>query len=152
MADKADVVVFPPALVAGSALLGFTLQRVAPARALPRRAARILGVGLTAPAVALGIAAVREMRKARTPLDVREPTTAVVTTGIFAYTRNPIYLSMMLLYLGIASLRNSLWLWLLAAPTAGALQVGVIAREEAYLERKFGPEYLAYKARVRRWL
>ncbi len=59
---------------------------------------------------------------------------------------------MMLLYQGIASLRNSLWLWLLAAPTAGALQVGVIAREEAYLERKFGPEYLAYKARVRRWL
>jgi protein-S-isoprenylcysteine O-methyltransferase Ste14 len=152
MADRADVAVFPPALVGGSVLLGFVLQRVAPEPVLPKGVARVLGVALTASAVAVVCAAFRELRKARTTIDVREPTTAVVTTGIYAYTRNPIYLGMILMHLGIGSLRNSRWHWLLAIPTAAALQAGVIAREEAYLERKFGGEYVDYKARVRRWL
>jgi protein-S-isoprenylcysteine O-methyltransferase Ste14 len=152
MADRADVAVFPPALVAGSALLGFVLQKVAPKTVLPKGLARGLGVALTATSLVVVISAFRELRKARTPIDVREPTTAVVTTGIYAYTRNPIYLGLMLMYLGIGSLRNSRWHWLLALPTAVVLQVGVIAREEGYLERKFGAEYLEYKNRVRRWL
>jgi protein-S-isoprenylcysteine O-methyltransferase Ste14 len=152
MADHADVAVVPPALVAGSVLLGFVLQKVAPNPVLPKRVRRGLGLALTVSAFAVAFSALRELREAHTPFDVREPTTAVVTTGIYAYTRNPLYLAMMMLYLGIGSLRNSRWHWLLALPTAVALQVAVIAREEAYLERKFGAEYLDYKARVRRWI
>jgi protein-S-isoprenylcysteine O-methyltransferase Ste14 len=152
MADHADVAVVPPALVAGSVLLGFALQKVAPNPVLPKRVRRGLGLALTVSAFAVAFSALRELREAHTPFDVREPTTAVVTTGIYAYTRNPLYLAMMMLYLGIGSLRNSRWHWLLALPTAVALQVAVIAREEAYLERKFGAEYLDYKARVRRWI
>jgi protein-S-isoprenylcysteine O-methyltransferase Ste14 len=152
MADHADVAVVPPALVAGSVLLGFVLQKVAPNPVLPKRVRRGLGLALTVSALAVAFSALRALRKAHTPFDVREPTTAVVTTGIYAYTRNPLYLAMMMLYLGIGSLRNSRWHWLLALPTAVALQVAVIAREEAYLERKFGAEYLDYKARVRRWI
>jgi protein-S-isoprenylcysteine O-methyltransferase Ste14 len=152
MADHADVAVVPPALVAGSMLLGFVLQKVAPNPVLPKRVRRGLGLALTVSAFAVAFSALRELREAHTPFDVREPTTAVVTTGIYAYTRNPLYLAMMMLYLGIGSLRNSRWHWLLALPTAVALQVAVIAREEAYLERKFGAEYLDYKARVRRWI
>lgn len=152
MADHADVAVVPPALVAGSVLLGFALQKVAPKAVLPKRVRRGLGLALTVSALAVAFSALRALREAHTPFDVREPTTAVVTTGIYAYTRNPLYLAMMMLYLGIGSLRNSRWHWLLALPTAVALQVAVIAREEAYLERKFGAEYLDYKARVRRWI
>jgi protein-S-isoprenylcysteine O-methyltransferase Ste14 len=152
MADHADIAVVPPALVAGSVLLGFVLQKVAPNPVLPKRVRRGLGLALTVSAFAVAFSALRELREAHTPFDVREPTTAVVTTGIYAYTRNPLYLAMMMLYLGIGSLRNSRWHWLLALPTAVALQVAVIAREETYLERKFGAEYLDYKAHVRRWI
>jgi protein-S-isoprenylcysteine O-methyltransferase Ste14 len=152
MADRADVAVFPPVLVGGSALLAFVLQRVAPKPILPQSVARALGLALTTAGVAVAGAAFRELHKAHTPLDVREPTTAVVTTGIYSCTRNPIYLGLMLMYLGIGSLRNSGWHWLLALPTAAALQAGVIAREEAYLERKFGADYVDYRRRVPRWL
>ena len=152
MADRADVAVFPPALVGGSALLAFVLQRVAPRRVLPAGIARVLGVALTTSSVALALAAFRQFHMAHTPFDVREPTTAVVTSGVYAYTRNPMYLAMMLMYVGIGSLANSRWHWLLAPPTAVALQLAVIAREEAYLERKFGAEYVNYKQHVRRWL
>jgi protein-S-isoprenylcysteine O-methyltransferase Ste14 len=152
MADRADVAVFPPALFGGSLLLGFVLQRLAPRPVLPKGIARVVGVALTASAIGVMGAALRELRKARTTIDVREPTTAVVKTGIYAHTRNPIYLGMILIHFGIGSLRNSGWHLLLAIPAAAALQAGVIAREEAYLERKFGGEYVDYKARVRRWI
>jgi protein-S-isoprenylcysteine O-methyltransferase Ste14 len=152
MPDNAGVPVFPPALVGGSLLLGFALQRVAPQRAFPRGVACVLGAGLTASAIAVAFAGIRELRKADTPIDVREPTRTVVTTGIYAYTRNPLYLALLLMELGIGSLRNSRWHWLLALPTAALLQRLVIAPEEAYLERKFDGTYIDYKSRVRRWL
>ena len=152
MADSADVAVFPPALVGGSILLAFVLQAIAPKRVLPQPAARVAGIALTASALAVGFAAFRELRNAHTTIDVREPTTTVVTTGVYAYTRNPIYLGMILLYFGVGALRNSRWHWFLAIPTAAVLQTAVIAREEAYLERKFGATYVDYKSRVRRWL
>ncbi|HYZ15343.1 MAG TPA: isoprenylcysteine carboxylmethyltransferase family protein [Candidatus Acidoferrum sp.] len=152
MADNADVAVFPPALVGGSLLLAFGLQRIAPMRIFPRGVARALGAGLTASAIAVAVAGFRELRNADTPIDVREPTRTVVTTGIYGYTRNPLYLGLLLMYLGLGSLRNSGWHWLLAAPTAAVLQMAVIAREEAYLERKFDGTYVDYKTRVRRWL
>lgn len=151
MADRADVPVFPPGLVAGSLVLAFALQRVAPKRAFPQRVSPVLGSALMASALAVGFAGFRELRRAETPIDVREPTRTVVTTGIYAYTRNPLYLGLLLMYLGIGSLANSRWHWLLALPTAAALQRVVIAREEAYLERKFDGTYVDYKRRVRRW-
>lgn len=94
----------------------------------------------------------RALARARTPLDPRKPTTAIVTAGAFRFSRNPIYLSLLLLYLGIASLINALWIFLLALPLVVVLQRGVVEREERYLERKFGDEYMVYKNRVRRWM
>jgi protein-S-isoprenylcysteine O-methyltransferase Ste14 len=81
-----------------------------------------------------------------------EPTRALVTTGVHGWTRNPIYLGMLLLYLGIGMAARSAWTLILAPPLALTLRYGVVAREEAYLERRFGDAYAAYKARVRRWL
>jgi protein-S-isoprenylcysteine O-methyltransferase Ste14 len=75
-----------------------------------------------------------------------------VTDGPFRYTRNPIYVALTLFYLGIGVVLNALWVLLLIVPLIVVMQLGVITREERYLERKFGDEYLRYKARVRRWL
>ena len=76
----------------------------------------------------------------------------MVTQGPFQYTRNPAYLSMTIIYTGISSLVNALWAILLLPVALLVIQRGVIEREERYLERKFGEEYIRYKAQVRRWI
>jgi protein-S-isoprenylcysteine O-methyltransferase Ste14 len=92
------------------------------------------------------------MRHAGTPANPYKPVSRIVTEGPFHYTRNPGYLSMAMIYTGVASLANALWAILLLPATLFVIQRGVIEREERYLERKFGEEYLRYKARVRRWI
>ena len=81
-----------------------------------------------------------------------KPTTALVTAGPFGSSRNPIYVALTLLYLGVAFLVNALWILLLVVPVLLVIRYGVIAREEAYLTRKFGDVYHQYTAQVRRWL
>jgi protein-S-isoprenylcysteine O-methyltransferase Ste14 len=85
-------------------------------------------------------------------VDPREPTTAIVTGGPYRFTRNPLYLSMTLVYAGITALANALPAALLLPAVLAFMRRGVIEREERYLERKFGDEYMDYKARVRRWI
>jgi len=80
------------------------------------------------------------------------PTTTIVTEGFFRYSRNPLYLSLMLIYGGIALHANSWWLALLLPAFFVALERAVVLREEEYLETKFGDEYLRYKRNVRRWI
>ena len=88
-----------------------------------------------------------------TPLSIlMKPTTALVTAGPFGYSRNPIYVALTLLYLRVAFLVNALWILLLVVPVLLVIRYGVIAREEAYLTRKFGDVYHQYTAQVRRWL
>ena len=102
--------------------------------------------------VLLSVTAVRVFRKAGTSPIPMKPTTALTFEGPYRFTRNPMYLSLALVTLAIA-----LWLdvaWIAVALVAVVLLIdrSVIAREERYLERRFGEPYLAYKARVRRWL
>ena len=78
--------------------------------------------------------------------------TTIVDSGPYRFTRNPIYLGMVLGLIGLAIAFNSLWLLLTLVPFALVIRYGVVAREEAYLERKFGDVYRRYRARVRRWL
>jgi protein-S-isoprenylcysteine O-methyltransferase Ste14 len=92
------------------------------------------------------------LRHAGTPANPYKPVSHVVTEGPFHYTRNPAYLSMTMIYTGIASLANALWAVLLLPVALLVIQRGIIEREERYLERKFGEEYLRYKAQVRRWV
>src|SRR6266853_614255 len=80
------------------------------------------------------------------------PTTALVVDGIYGRTRNPLYLGTTLVYLGLSVAAGSLWAIVLVVPLVWVMNVGVVAREERYLERKFGDAYRAYKARVRRWV
>jgi protein-S-isoprenylcysteine O-methyltransferase Ste14 len=94
----------------------------------------------------------RTIEKAGTPIRTDRPVPRLVTDGPFRFTRNPGYLGLAMLYAGIALLRNSLWAILLLPVVVYVIQREVIGREERYLERTFGEEYLAYKARVRRWV
>jgi protein-S-isoprenylcysteine O-methyltransferase Ste14 len=94
----------------------------------------------------------RTMQGADTTLRIDKPVSSLVQNGPFRYSRNPGYLSLTMLYAGIAILRNALWAILLLPLVGYVIQGKVIEREERYLERTFGEEYLAYKRRVRRWV
>jgi len=96
--------------------------------------------------------AIVTITRAGSNVPTNRPTTAIVETGPYRFTRNPIYLGMVLGLIGLAIAFNSLWLLLTLVPFALAICFGVVAREEAYLERKFGDVYRRYRARVRRWL
>ena len=150
--DNAGVVAPPPLIYAGTLALGLLLQRLFPLPFLPGRLARTLGVAVAGFSFLVGGPAFAAMRRAKTNLSPLEPTTAIVTSGPFRYSRNPIYISLTMLYSGLAIFANSLWAILLLPVLIVTMTRGVIEREERYLARKFGADYLQYKARVRRWL
>ncbi len=91
------------------------------------------------------------MHRGNASIPTNEPTNSLVFTGPFSFSRNPIYLGMVSLLLGVGIWANSLWFIGLAALAVVLLSWGVISREERYLERIFGEEYLTYKRQVRRW-
>jgi len=150
--DTAHVIA-PPPLIFGAFLLGgLLLQYFWPLRFLPRMVAVVLAVAMIGAGYFNGHFAHREMARQKTPINPLKPTTALVTNGPYRFSRNPLYLSLLLFYLGLAALFNSLWIVVLVVPLLAVMQRGVIAREEIYLERKFGDEYRQYKACVRRWI
>lgn len=152
MSDNPGVIAFLPALYAGILLIGLFLNFVFPIDFLPRSVTLLLGTLAIICAGLITISAFRSMNRAHTTINPSQPTTAIVSDGVFSLSRNPIYLSLTLLYIGIALLFSALWALLLLLPLLVIMQIGVVKREEIYLERKFGSEYLHYKTRVRRWL
>ena len=151
----AGVIARPPLLFLAALLLGFVSDRLLP---LPFPvptidlvrwiiADSLILIGLT-----LFAAGIRNFSQSRTPVPTNEPTRALVTTGTHGWTRNPIYLGMFLVYGGVGIAVRSPSILILTLPLAIAIRYGVVAREEAYLERRFGDTYRDYKARVRRWV
>ena len=92
------------------------------------------------------------MRGADTTMHINKPVSRVVQDGPFRYSRNPGYLALTMIYAGIAVLRSALWAVVLLPLVRYVIEREMIEREERYLERSFGEEYRAYKARVRRWV
>ena len=111
-----------------------------------------LGVTIVAAAIVLFVLSVRALRAASTPVPGNRPTTAVVRTGPYRFSRNPIYLAFSALQAGIGLWLDSLWLLATLVPAWALMSFWVIRREERYLEARFPSEYLPYKASVRRWL
>jgi protein-S-isoprenylcysteine O-methyltransferase Ste14 len=142
----------PPLTYLLTLLLGLVLDRRSHVPFLPHGVACILGWPLVGGGMTLTTWFIRTMRGADTTLDVDKPVSILVQDGPFRYSRNPGYLSLTILYAGIAILRNALWAILLLPLVLYVIQREVIEREERYLERTFGEEYLAYKRRVRRWM
>lgn len=141
----------PPIVYLVAIALGIGLEAVWPTRPLPGGFAP-LGLVLILLSVALFVLAIRELRTARTTFRTQQPTTTMVTTGPYRLSRNPIYLAFTLLQLGIGLWQDSAWVLGLLAPALVLVSIGTIAREERYLEAKFGDEYRSYCAAVRRWL
>lgn len=151
-ADSPQVIAPPPFIYVGGLAVGLAMHWLTPLPFLSENVTLPFGMALVAISVLLVVTAIRAFVQAKTNIDVRKPTTSIVVTGPYRFTRNPIYLSMTLLVLGIAVWINELWILVPLLPVLMLIQFGVIAREEAYLTKKFGAEYLEYKAKVRRWL
>ncbi len=155
MADDQDnpgIRVPPPLIYLLPLLLGLLLNRRLHLPFLPRGVARVLGWPLVGGGMALAVWFARTMHGADTTLRTDKPVSSLVQDGPFRYSRNPGYLSLAMIYAGIAILRNALWAILLLPLLVLLTQRELIEREERYLERTFGEEYLAYKRRVRRWV
>jgi protein-S-isoprenylcysteine O-methyltransferase Ste14 len=152
-ADTANVIVRPPIAWAIAVLAGLALDWLMPLRFLPAAVSAVwLGAIVFALALALFAWAIVTMTRSGSNVPTNRPSTTIVETGPYRFTRNPIYLAMVLGLIGLAIAFNSLWLLIALVPFALLIRYGVIAREEAYLERKFGEVYRHYRARVRRWL
>lgn len=145
-------IVRPPFVYLSAIALGLLLHLAWPLRLVPAAVGVPLGTIAVLVAVALFLYAVRTLRSAGTPVPGNRPTTTIVRTGPFRFSRNPIYLSFSLLLLGVAFWVNSWWLLVTLALAVALMSFVVIPREERYLERRFPSEYLPYKASVRRWL
>ena len=155
MEDYADVVVKPPFLFAGAAVLGCLLSWLIPlGPGLGSANGQALAVGGSLALIGFALAAlsVREFRRVGTSVVPGDPSTMLVDSGPYRFTRNPIYIGIVLFYFGLAIVMTSAWMLLLLIPVLIVLQRGIVEREEAYLQAKFGEAYRKYQTRVPRWL
>jgi protein-S-isoprenylcysteine O-methyltransferase Ste14 len=150
--DTAGVVAPPPLIYLAGLALGFGLEALLPGASLPGLVRWVLGGVLLAAGLALLASFNTSFTRKGTAVEPWKPTTAIVTDGPYRFTRNPAYLGMVVVYVGIALLAEALWVLVPLPFVLSVIDRGVIAREERYLQRKFGREYLDYKATVRRWI
>jgi protein-S-isoprenylcysteine O-methyltransferase Ste14 len=152
-ADTARVVVRPPLALGFAVIAGLALNWLVPLPLLPADLlAGWLGAMVFVLALALFAWAIVTITRAGSNVPTNMPTTTIVESGPYRFTRNPIYLGMFLGLIGLAILFDNLWLLMMLVPFALVIRYGVVAREEAYLERKFGDVYQRYRSRVRRGL
>jgi protein-S-isoprenylcysteine O-methyltransferase Ste14 len=142
----------PPFVYLVSLAAGLLIQLMKPFPFLPRTFATPVGAALVIVAIALFGYSVAKFRAAGTPVPAREPTTTIVRTGPYGFSRNPIYLAFSIFQLGIAIWVNSVWVLATLVGAVALIHCVVIPKEEHYLEQKFGAPYLDYKASVHRWL
>jgi len=150
--DSSGAIAPPPLIALALVALGVALGVLWPVELIPAPWQYIAGGVIIAASLLLVASAFRLFRRARTPVPTYRTPTALVTDGVYTLTRNPIYLSMMLLMIGLAVTLDNIWLLALAAIFQQIIRWGVIAREERYLEAKFGEQYRTYKSQVRRWI
>jgi protein-S-isoprenylcysteine O-methyltransferase Ste14 len=151
--DTANVLIRPPIALLLAIAAALAAGWLYPLPFLP--AAMPLGwagAALCAAGFALATWAFITMRRAGTRVETDQPTSTIVIAGPYRFTRNPIYDGMLLLLVGLAVGLDSLWPLAALVPFWLVIRYGVVAREEAYLERKFGAPYLDFKARVPRGL
>jgi len=151
--DHADVRILPPILFLSSILLGAAIQWLLPLPFARGSGLRVLlGIAFVLGGFGLGLWAYRTMRRTNQDPDPREPSPELIPgDGPYRYTRNPMYVGMAAIQAGVGIAFGNAWMLLLLPPTLFVLTRQVIEREEAYLTRRFGDAYLAYKAQVRRW-
>lgn len=150
--DNPGVIAQPPYVFLGFLALGVGLDAVWP-----------FGLGLDGAEVPAGIAtvclglaiatlALRQFAAAGTSYQTRDPARVLLTRGLYRHSRNPVYIGLLGVYAGIGLALDMPWILALGVPAAALVRYGVIAREERYLEAKFGEGYVRYRAAVRRWI
>ena len=150
---KTPGVIAPPPVLYGAALIAaLVLNWFWPLPIFRASVVRWLGIAVMALGLAVVLRVFRTMRAAGTNVDPRRPTTAIVTTGLFRFSRNPIYVGLTLTYLGLTLAFNTWWGLVLLVPVLMTMHRGVVLREERYLEQTFGEQYRQYYCRVRRYL
>jgi protein-S-isoprenylcysteine O-methyltransferase Ste14 len=150
--DIPNVIAPPPLIFLSGLLIGGFANWLFPVKFLPQSFALIAGIVFAIAGLTIILTAILQMRRAKTNVEPWKPTTAILDTGLYAVSRNPIYVGMILIYTGIGFLFDLIWFLPPLAAVLLTIHYGVILREEKYLTRKFGDEYLNYKNRVRRWI
>lgn len=142
----------PPGLYLLAVLIGVGLQQIWRLHLPGGTIATALGVLLIAAALITFVLTVRAFSAANTPVPGNQPATALVRSGPLRFSRNPIYLSFSAIQLGLGLILHNGWIIILLIPPVALMQFVVIPREERFMETRFGAEYIAYKAKVRRWI
>ena len=151
--DAPDIVVLPPVLVGGTLLLGVAVHYLAwPVTLMPVVIARVLGVVVFVSSGVLAHLSHRAMQRVGTNVLPTQPTLALATDGPYRFTRNPLYIAALGVYLGVTLWVDGLAPLLLLPGVAWMLHWGIVLREEQYLHARFGDAYDTYCAKVRRWV
>lgn len=150
-----EVPIRPPNLYLGGLAAGCLLELlypIGPGLAGGTGRAIWIGLGIAVIGIAIAWKAIVQFTDAGTTVPLDEPTDALVTDGLYNWSRNPIYIGLTVLYTGLAIALTSGWSLIILPLIVFVLQKTVIEREESFLEKEFGEPYLAYKRRVPRWL
>jgi protein-S-isoprenylcysteine O-methyltransferase Ste14 len=150
--DSPGVIALPPLLYGVAFALVLILRWLWPLPVLRQAWAFWLGIALLALGGGIAFWGQRAMRAAGTNVNPTKPATALVTSGPFRFSRNPLYLALTLLFLGLSLAVNTWWGFIVLGPLLLLMHKGVILREERYLEQKFGESYRQYSSSVRRYL
>ncbi len=151
-ANNPGVAVRPPFLYGGAFVIALALRWIWPLPILGHSVAFWLGLALAVLAVMIALWGRRTMHAAGTNVNPIRPTTAIVTSGPFRFTRNPLYFAMTILYFGLTLTFNTWWGIVMLVPLLVIMHYGVVLREERYLEQKFGETYRQYRSTVRRYV
>lgn len=142
----------PPLLFIGFLLAGYGLELLSPLPIGLPEWGKLLGLTTVVLAAVMLLILLMTYLRAKTSIEPWKPTSHLITSGLYAWSRNPIYAAFCLINIGIGCYFNSFWMLLSFLPSALAVYFVAIRKEEAYLTLKFGDEYAAYKSKVRRWL
>lgn len=150
--DNARVIAPPPLIYLSGLIIGGLLTWYFPIVFCPKVMGYAVGGILIVAGLAVVFVAKSKMEKAKTNIEPWKPTNAILSDGVYGISRNPIYLALIFIYLGVTLSLNLVWSLPLLILVQFVVHYGVILKEEKYLEKKFGQEYLDYKKRVRRWI
>jgi protein-S-isoprenylcysteine O-methyltransferase Ste14 len=150
--DSPGVRIPPPVVYVAAFLIGLALQARFPLPFLARPVALGLGGVIAAIGVLFIVTSIPTMLRGHGTLNTAGPSAALVVSGPYRFSRNPMYLGLTLLYAGVAVMLGVVWALLFVIPLILYTQVRVIMPEERYLQRAFGDDYRAYSSHVRRWL
>ncbi len=151
--EKGAAVKFPPPLIFLSVIFfSYVLHYFWPIGIADVLFHKYIGIIILGLGISIVIIGKNTFSRAQTNIEPWKPTKKIITTGIYKYSRNPIYLALCVMQVGIGIIVNSLWMIISLAISVALVYHTAIKKEEIYLAAKFGDEYKIFKNKVRRWL